>query len=168
MSTPDAAPAGSPGIRMLSSSGPTGSLWLNILRGCLAGTGGVALLAFLTGLVAVDLRAGLSYMGSFALVAVFFAISLLVGHFARRGHPTRAMTLFALTYLVKVLLFGGLLILVGTPAGLDRHWFFAGGLITVVLWQIIELYLFSKSRHLLYDEPGTADRIGGKEGDHEA
>ncbi|WP_035763178.1 hypothetical protein [Arthrobacter sp. H20] len=168
MSTPDAVRAGSPGDAVLPISGPTGSLWMMILRGCLTVTGALALLAFLLGLVAVDLRAALSYVASFSLVATFFSISLLVGHYGGRRNPTRAMTLFALTYLVKVVGFGALLIVVGTPDWLDRTWFLVGGLATVVLWQIVELYLFSKSRHLLYDDPETVDRTSGKERDHEA
>lgn len=167
MSTSDSAAAGSPAHGNLSTATSTGSLWLRILRGCLAITGGLALVALLAGWLLAGFQSGASYLFSFGLVAVFFSISLLVGHFAGRHNPTRAMTLFALTYLVKVIGFGALLVVVGTPEWIDRFWFLAGGLVTVVVWQIVELYLFSTSRHLLYDEPGT-DRTSGKERDHEA
>ncbi len=155
MSTSDAV-NGSAGPRP-GVSGPTASPWLDILRKCLLVTGAAAVLVS----AAAGLTAGgggaFSAAFGYAVVAAFFGISLLIGHFAGKTNPSGALGLFAVTYAIKVVGFAAVLFLLGTPPWLESTWFFGAAVGSVVLWQIVEVYVFSKARHQLYnDEPEGA------------
>jgi ATP synthase protein I len=156
LSTSDAV-NGSAGHRP-GVSGPTASPWLDILRKCLAVTGaGALLLCAAAGLTAGGGGAFSAAFG-YAVVAAFFGISLLIGHFAGKTNPSGALGLFAVTYAIKVVGFAAVLFVLGTPAWLERTWFFGAAVGTVVLWQIVEVYVFSKARHQLYNDDSEAGR----------
>ena len=63
----------------------------------------------------------------------FFAISLLVGHFVGRNHPSGAIGLFVATYFIKVVGFAVVLFAIGSPEWLNGRWFLIGAVVTVVL-----------------------------------
>jgi ATP synthase protein I len=94
-----------------------------------------------------------------ALVMLFFAISLLIGHFVGRNNPSGAVGLFVATYFVKVVGFAVVLFVIGTPAWLHGRWFIIGAVVAVVLWQAAEIHGFSKARLQIYNDP--ADGKGG-------
>jgi len=87
-----------------------------------------------------------------ALVVVFFAISLLVGHFVGRRNPSGAIGAFIATYVLKVVGFGAALFLIGTPDWLDTTWFFVAAVVAVVAWQAAEVFAFSRVRYQIYDD----------------
>lgn len=95
------------------------------------------------------------------LVMVFFAISLLIGHFVGRNNPSGAVGLFVATYFVKVIGFAVVLFLIGAPAWLHGRWFLIGAVVCVVFWQAAEIYGFSKARLQIYNDP--ADSKGGND-----
>lgn len=153
MSTPDARRASAHRAPVRPAAGPTGSLWLGILKSCaLMTTAVIAAVAVAAGFV-TGLAGAFSAVFGYGIVIAFFGISLLVGHFAGRSNPSGAIGLFAVTYAIKVVGFAVVLFLIGTPDWLDRNWFFAGAVATVILWQVVELYVFSKARHQLYNDP---------------
>jgi len=51
-----------------------------------------------------------------------------------------------------------ILFFLGTPGWLDRTWFFAGALATVIAWQVAEVVAFSRLRTPLYND---ASETGG-------
>ncbi len=137
-------------------SGPTASPWLDILKKCLLATGAAALLlSAAAGLIAGG-GGALSAAFGYAVVALFFGISLLIGHFAGKTNPSGALGLFAVTYAIKVVGFAAVLFLLGTPPWLERTWFFSAAVGTVVLWQVVEVVVFSKARHQLYNDDSEA------------
>ncbi|MDQ6740168.1 MAG: hypothetical protein M3021_07330, partial [Actinomycetota bacterium] len=83
-------------------SGPTSSPWLRILAYC--SVSAVAVVVTLTAVSAVTSggMGVLSVLFGAAVVVLFFAISLLVGHFVGRKNPSGAIGVFLVTYLVKV------------------------------------------------------------------
>ncbi|HBH58169.1 MAG TPA: hypothetical protein DDY41_08510, partial [Arthrobacter bacterium] len=87
------------------------------------------------------------------LVMLFFAISLLVGHFMGRSNPSGAIGMFVATYFIKVVGFAVVLFVIGAPAWLLSRWFVIGAVATVVLWQAAEIYAFSKARLQIYNDP---------------
>ena len=91
------------------------------------------------------------------LVMLFFAISLLVGHFVGRNNPSGAIGMFVATYFIKVVGFAAVLFVVGAPQWLHGLWFAAGAVAAVVLWQAAEIYGFSKARLQIYNDPQTKD-----------
>lgn len=95
--------------------------------------------------------------GSVAFAAVvviaFFAISLLAGHFVGRRNPAGAIGMFAVVYLIKIVGFAALLIWIGTPDWIDPPWFGATGIVTVVVWQAVELWGFSRVRLQIFNDP---------------
>lgn len=134
-------------------SGPGRSLWLRLLAiSSAAGAGAI----ILVGIPAVILNGPDGVLSSSLgglLVMVFFAISLLVGHFMGRNNPSGAIGMFVATYFVKVVGFAVVLFLIGAPAWLHGRWFLIGAVATVVLWQAAEIYGFSKARLQIYNDP---------------
>ncbi|MCC9196092.1 hypothetical protein QNO08_12385 [Arthrobacter sp. zg-Y820] len=102
------------------------------------------------------IAAGTTGLGSvlfgWALVAAFSGVSLLIVHVVGRDNPHGAMAMFALIYIVKVVLFAAVLFMIGRPAWLDATWFFTAAILTVVVWQIAEIRAFSRIRFQLYDD----------------
>jgi len=94
------------------------------------------------------------------LVVVFFAISLLAGHFVGRNNPSGAIGLMVALYFVKVVVFGVVFLVLGAPGWLLGRWFVTGAVVTVILWQIAELYGFSRARLLIFNEPSQAAEQG--------
>lgn len=144
----------------VGSSGPTRSLWLNLLkRSSIAATAGLALCAIPAALLNGASGAVSSFLGGL-LVMLFFGISLLVGHFVGRRNPSGAIGVFVATYFIKVVGFAVVLFVVGAPAWLHGRWFVIGAVVAVVLWQAAEIHGFSKARLQIYNDPaekGTTD-----------
>ncbi|GAA3682631.1 hypothetical protein GCM10023081_20800 [Arthrobacter ginkgonis] len=137
-----------------SVSGATPGPWLAILRTCLLATAAlVAVLAVVAGFVAGTPAAAASAALGGLLVAVFFGISLLIGHLVGRRNPSAALGAFLAGYVVKVLGFGVLAFGFGRPEWLDTRWFFVAAVASVVVWQAAELRAFSKLRLRLYGDP---------------
>ncbi|MGJ3188685.1 hypothetical protein FQP90_10125 [Paenarthrobacter nitroguajacolicus] len=147
------------GKRRVGVSGETSNLWLRLLfLSSVASLAGLAI----TSIVAALMNGGqgaLSATFGGGLVMVFFAISLLIGHFVGRNNPSGAVGLFVATYFVKVVGFAVVLFAIGTPAWLHGRWFLIGAVVAVVLWQAAEIYGFSKARLQIYNDP--ADPKGG-------
>ncbi|WP_298251472.1 hypothetical protein [uncultured Arthrobacter sp.] len=156
MPRPDPPATGAGHPTLIGASNPTPSPWLGILaRSALAG-GATGLVLAAAAFLAATPGAVLSALLGSGLVMVFFAISLLIGHFVGASNPSGALGLFVLTYAVKVVGFGAVLFLFGTPAWLESTWFFISALSTVITWQIAEVVAFSRIRTLLYDETAPA------------
>ncbi|WP_262364315.1 hypothetical protein [Arthrobacter echini] len=156
MPRPDPPATGAEHPTLIGVSAPTPSPWLGILaRSALAG-GATGLVLAGAALLAATPGAALSALLGSGLVMVFFAISLLIGHFVGTANPSGALGMFVLAYAVKVVGFGAVLFLFGTPAWLESTWFFISALLTVITWQIAEVVAFSRIRTLLYDETAPA------------
>ncbi|MBD7995476.1 hypothetical protein H9639_09230 [Arthrobacter sp. Sa2CUA1] len=152
------SPAEGPRASRLSVSGPTAAPWLNILKACLLWTGIPAAAAAAAAFLAAGAPGAASVASGWLLIALFFGISLLVGHVVGRKNPSGAIGMFAVTYAVKVVGFAVILWLVGKPAWLEGPWFFYTAIGTVVLWQTAEVIAFSRTRHLIYsDAPASPD-----------
>lgn len=156
MPRPENPATGTDDAVLSPASEPTDSPWLRILGRSAAGGTATAVVLAAAALFTASPAAGLSVLVGAALVMVFFGISLLIGHFTGRTNPSGALGLFAVTYAIKVVGFGAVLFLFGTPDWLDRTWFFWGALATVIVWQVAEVIAFSRLRTPLYtDTPGT-------------
>lgn len=156
--TSDAGPGPASGNGAVGASGPGQSLWLGLL-GRSSAAAAAALL--LTGIAALVLN---GWAGAFStafgglLVMVFFAISLLIGHFVGRSNPSGAIGLFVATYVVKVVGFAVVLFVLGEPAWLHERWFLIGAVVCVVFWQAAEIHGFSKARLQIYNDPESTPR----------
>lgn len=154
MSTSPASGGPAAGSRPLSASGATVSPWLRILIRCLIAGLALLLAVAAAAAAATGVAAALSVLLGGAIVMVFFGISLLIGHLVGRTNPSGAIGMFAVTYLIKVVGFAVALFTLGMPAWLDKVWFGAAAIVVVVVWQGVEVFVFSRSRHQLYnDEP---------------
>jgi len=151
--TSNAEPGRASGNGPVGVSGPTRSLWLRLLLvSSAAGAGALVL----TGIAAVILDGAAGILSSTfggLLVMLFFAISLLVGHFMGRSNPSGAIGMFVATYFIKVVGFAVVLFVIDAPAWLLSRWFVIGAVATVVLWQAAEIYAFSKARLQIYNDP---------------
>ena len=155
--TSNADPGPLSGNGPVGVSGPTRSLWLRLLGICSAVSGGALLLGALAAALLSGSAAALSWIFGGGLVVAFFAISLAIGHYAGRNNPSGAVGLFVATYFIKVVGFAVVLFAIGTPDWLDRNWFLAGAVATVVLWQTAEIYGFSTARLQIYNDPETPE-----------
>ncbi|MEV7604748.1 hypothetical protein AB0N65_04840 [Paenarthrobacter sp. NPDC089322] len=147
------------GKRVVGVSGQSSSLWLRLLA--LSASAALAATA-VTCLVAAFMNGGegaLSAVFGAALVMLFFAISLLIGHFVGRNNPSGAVGLFVATYFVKVVGFAVVLFVIGAPEWLHDRWFLIGAVVSVVFWQAAEIYGFGKARLQIYNDP--AEQKGG-------
>ena len=134
-------------------SGPTRSLWLRLLLLSSAAGAGAIILTGIPAVIMNGVEGILSSTFGGLLVMLFFAISLLVGHFMGRNNPSGAIGMFVATYFVKVVGFAVVLFVLGAPPWLHGRWFLIGAVATVVLWQAAEIYGFSKSRLQIYNDP---------------
>ncbi|WP_423181740.1 hypothetical protein [Arthrobacter sp. NyZ413] len=133
----------------------TPSLWLRLLF--MSSTAAILALV-VTGVIAAAMNGGVGALSAAfggVLVMVFFAISLLIGHFVGRGNPSGAVGLFVATYFVKVVGFAVVLFVMGAPAWLHGRWFVIGAVVAVVFWQAAEIYGFSKARLQIYNDPAS-------------
>ena len=154
------SPDGSRERGFLTPSGPTAAPWLGILGKALAVTGTAVVLAAAAAAVVAGPAAAASSLLGWFLIAAFFGISLLVGHFVGRSNPSGAIGVFALTYAIKIAGFAVILFGLGTPEWLHREWFGLTAAGAVVLWQAAELRAFSRSRHLIFAETAEPSRPG--------
>jgi ATP synthase protein I len=155
--TSNADPGPASGTGPVGVSGPTESLWLRLLALSSAVAGGALVLAGIAGFLINGAAGILSCVFGGALVMVFFAISLAVGHIVGRNNPSGAIGLFVATYFVKVVGFAVVLFVIGAPAWLHDRWFLIGAVVTVVSWQAAEIYGFSKARLQIYNDPETTE-----------
>lgn len=155
--TSNAEPGPASGSGPVGVSGPTKSLWLRLLAVSSAVGGGALLLTSLTALFLDGAAAALSSVSGGLLVMLFFAVSLLVGHFVGRSNPSGAIGMFVATYFIKVVGFAVVLLVIGAPAWLNSRWFVVGAVATVVLWQAAELHAFSRARLQIYNDPESEE-----------
>ncbi|MFJ4027646.1 hypothetical protein ACIPWF_03130 [Paenarthrobacter sp. NPDC089989] len=145
-------PSGKRGVGVF---GRVSSLWLRLLLlSAVASLGATALCCVIAAVMNGGQGAISAAFGA-VLVMVFFAISLLIGHFVGGNNPSGAVGLFVATYFVKVIGFALVLFVIGAPAWLHGRWFLIGAVVSVVFWQAAEIYGFAKSRLQIYnDSPG--------------
>ncbi|MDQ4502052.1 hypothetical protein [Sinomonas sp. ASV322] len=129
------------------------SLWLRLAVLCTGASAAVAVVLAVAAWLTANAAAAGSVIFAAVVVISFFAISLLVGHFVGRRNPSGAIGAFAVVYLVKIVGFAALLIWIGTPVWINPPWFGATGIVTVVVWQAVELWGFSRVRLQIFDEP---------------
>ena len=154
------SPDGSRPRGFLTPSGPTTAPWLGILGKALAVTGGAAVLAAVAAAVFTGTDAAASSALGWFLIAAFFGISLLVGHFVGRRNPSGAIGMFVVTYAIKVVGFAVILFGLGTPDWLHREWFALSAVGAVVLWQATEIRAFARTRHLIFTDAAEPAREG--------
>lgn len=148
----------------VAASSATQSVWLRILLICVGVTGAVLIVLAAILWAASGTAAALSGLLGGAIVMLFFGISLLIGHLIGRRNPSGAMGMFVVTYVIKVIGFAAVMITLGMPAWLDRMWFGIAAIITVVLWQGAEIFVFSRARHQIYEDPPSDASSGQKTG----
>ncbi|MET4061273.1 ATP synthase protein I [Arthrobacter sp. UYP6] len=148
MSPADGAQAGRP----LTASGPTLNPWLGIFRYGMKWTGVFIGILAVAALVVAGISGAGSVLFGWALVIAFSGVSLLTVHVVGRDNPHGAMAMFALIYIVKVVVFAAVLIMIGRPDWLEAVWFFTAAIGTVVVWQVAEIRAFSRIRFQLYDD----------------
>lgn len=151
--------SGRPGV---GGSGRGRTPWLGLAAKCSAASSAAAVLLAVAGLLASGPGAGASVLFAAVIVIAFFALSLLAGHFAGRNNPSGAIGVFAVVYVVKVVGFAALLLWLGRPAWIVGPWFGAAGIVTVVVWQAVEVFAFSRLRLQIFDDAPPA---GGAHGD---
>jgi ATP synthase protein I len=109
-------------------------------------TASVGVLVSIVGAVVSSLPGLISSVTAMAVVVVFFGISLLVAAFVGHRAPKAIMAAFMLTYVVKVIGFGALLLVPHDPAWFSKLWMTVSAVVSVVVWQAVEVYLFSRLR----------------------
>ena len=149
--------------RSVPVSGPTTNPWLGIFRTSMMWTGILAAALAAASLITAGTPGLGSVLFGWVLVIAFSGVSLLIVHVVGRDNPHGAMAMFALIYIVKVVLFAAVLLMIGRPSWLDSTWFLASAVATVVVWQAAEIRGFSRIRFQLYDDgPGETPSVKGE------
>ncbi|MBG6083639.1 hypothetical protein [Zhihengliuella flava] len=143
-----------------SAAGETTQPWLRLLRASALVITIATVAAILPAGLISGLNAVYSVLAAAALVVVFFGITLLIGHFVGLRHPRAALGAFMAGYLVKVVGFGAVVFLMGTPDWLVREWFLGAAVGAVIVWQATEMVVFSRFRFQLYDDGASAGERG--------
>jgi ATP synthase protein I len=124
-----------------------------VLRRAGGVTAAVGLLALVIGYL-VDGMSGLigAALGT-VIVLVFFTVGQLIVGSVLRNNPEMAMTVAMTTYLVKIgVLFGLVIVLQGTTAFNTKV--FATTIVACTLaWTVVEVWVFARTK-VLYVEPG--------------
>lgn len=143
-----------------TAAGETSQPWLRLLRASSLVIAVATVAAILPAALISGVNAVLSVAAAAALVVVFFGITLLIGHFVGLRHPRAAMGAFMAGYLVKVVGFGAVVFLLGTPEWLARGWFLGAAVGAVIVWQATEMVVFSRFRFQLYDDGAQSGERG--------
>lgn len=133
--------------------------WLSLAGKCAVAAGAAGAILALAGLIASGPAAAGSVLFAAVIVIAFFALSLIAGHFAGRNNPSGAIGVFAVVYVLKIVGFAALLLWLGKPAWIVGPWFGASGIVTVVVWQAVEVFAFSRLRLLIFED-SRADEEG--------
>ncbi|WP_207344106.1 ATP synthase subunit I [Arthrobacter sp. E3] len=144
-------PGAAPGH--VAAAGPSASPSWNILKKCLLVDGIAVVILAVLAFVFTNADGVLSVLFGSLLVMAFFGLSLLVGHIFSKRKPRAVISIFFMTYFVKVVGFAAVLFALGTPPWLNKPWFLAGAVVCVLVWQGTEVVIFSKQRFLLFDDP---------------
>lgn len=139
-----------------TASEPQENPWFGIALRCVSYTAAVGVLVCLVGAVLAGVPGLVSSLTAMIVVVVFFAISLLVAAYMGHRAPKAIMGAFMLTYVVKVIGFGALLLIPHDPSWFSRLWMTIGAVVSVIVWQVIEVLLFSRMRLQIFDEEATA------------
>ena len=142
-----------PGV---GGSGSPKSPWLGLAATCSAASATTAAILAIVAFVVGGTGAGGSVLFSAVMVIAFFALSLVAGHIAGRNNPSGAIGVFAVVYVVKIVGFAALLLWLGKPAWIVGPWFGAAGIMTVVVWQVVEVLAFSRLRLQIFDDAPAA------------
>ena len=127
--------------------------WMGILGWCLAITVPAVLVAAVIMLLVLGTPAFISTLLAAGVVVLFFAISLLVGHFVGHLAPKALLAAFMTTYIVKVAAFGAFLLVPKSPEWFDRTGATVGAVVAVLVWQGVEMYRFSRMRFRVFADP---------------
>ncbi|WP_077490138.1 hypothetical protein [Sinomonas mesophila] len=138
--------------------GVVGSPWLGLAARCTGASAAAAAVLAGVALAAAGPPAAGSVAFAASVVIAFFAISLLAGHAIGRRNPSGAIGAFAVVYVLKIVGFAALLLWLGRPGWVDGPWFGASGIVTVVVWQVVEVLSFSRLRLLIFgDSDGSSE-----------
>lgn len=140
----------------LATSGATASPSWNILKSCLLIDGLALGATAVAALIITDSAAALSVVAAAVLVMLFFGLSLFAAHVFGKRHPQALVSIFFASYFVKVMGFGAILFALGTPDWLNKPWFLGASIAAVVIWQAVEVVIFSKQRFLRFDDAPSA------------
>lgn len=152
----DASANNSAAPRSLTASGPTASPSWNILKKCLQ-TGGIATVVMaLAAFIFTDMPGVISVLCGAVVVMLFFALSLFAAHVFGRNRPKAVMSIFFMSYIVKVFGFSAILFALAAPSWLNKPWFAGAAVASVLVWQATEVVIFSKQRFLLFDDSAPA------------
>lgn len=129
--------------------------WMSILLWCLAVTGAAIAVTALLGLLFAQLPGLLSVLAVGAVVIVFFGLSLLVGALVGQHAPNAQLGAFMMMYIAKVAGFGAFLLVPHDPSWFNATWVTVGALVAVLVWQVVEMYRFSRVRMRIFSEAET-------------
>ncbi|MGO3151550.1 MAG: hypothetical protein ACTIJJ_02865 [Galactobacter sp.] len=126
--------------------------WLGIARRSGLVTLGAGLVVSVIGALTSGTSGFVSSLAAMLVVVLFFGISLVVAAYVGHKAPKAIMSSFMVTYIVKVIGFGALLLIPRDPAWFSRLWITVSAVTCVLVWQLVEVYLFSRLRLQLFDD----------------
>lgn len=133
------------------SAHSTPTQWKNILRFVTKLCIPLVLAGTMVGAI-IDGWAGmLGLLSGFALVYLWFAIDILVAQRAEKKALSEVARALMATYIIKVLIGFGLLLLVPHPRLILNGWFLTGAILTVLLWLGGSMRTIMKMRILYFD-----------------
>lgn len=141
------------GPGFVTASLATRSPWLKILRFAVLVTAAALVVMAIIAVITSGGTGLVSALIGWAVVALFFGVSLLVGHFAGKDQSSGAIGVFLATYVIKVLGFGAVLAFFAIPSWMSPPWFLISAVVTVLLWQASEVLAFSRTRMQIFPDP---------------
>lgn len=126
--------------------------WLGIALKSGLVTLGAGLVVTVIGTITSGTSGFVSSLAAMLVVVLFFGISLAVAAYVGHKAPKAIMGAFLVTYIVKVIGFGALLLIPRDPAWFSRLWITVSAVTCVLVWQAVEVYLFSKLRLQIFDD----------------
>lgn len=133
------------------ASDSTSFPWLRVLAYSAAAGSAVAVVITVLGAVFAGFPGAFSAFAAAAVVMVFFAISLLVAHVVGKRKPDAVLAAFMITYVIKVIAFGFLLLIQPDESWFSRGWAIAGAVGAFIAWQAAEMWAMMKIRLRIYN-----------------
>lgn len=127
------------------------SLWRKVAFGCINAMSWLVIGFGTAGILYADWHAALSAVGTIVIVAFFSWVSVALTDVTSRRAPSLVMAVAMSGFVLKLIAFALILTLFEAPYWLQPGWAAAGAIAAIIVWQVVEVFVFLRHRQLIYD-----------------
>lgn len=128
------------------------NLWRKIAFACVNAMSWLIIGFGVTGILWESWRAALSAVGAIAVVTILSWMTVALIDVTSRRAPGVLMPVAMGGFVVKLVAFAVILAVFQAPFWLQPMWAAVAAIAAIVVWQIVEVFVFLRHRHQVYDD----------------